>query len=71
MDRVQTLTDQVRDKVRDWYENSPTAQKAYAKLRADVATVAERAGPTATAFWDRIAPIIDPPAKTPDAERKN
>lgn len=66
MDRVQTLTEQVRD----WYAHSPTAQRAYARLRADVSAVAERAGPTATQFWDRVAPLIDPPAKTTPPEDK-
>jgi hypothetical protein len=56
------------DQLRDWYAHSPTAQRAYARFRADVSTVSERAGPTLSDFWERIAPIIDPPGKKPDAK---
>ena len=59
MDRVDTLS----EKIRGWYEQSPTAQRAYARLRADVSAVAERASPTVHEFWGRVAPLIDPPAK--------
>lgn len=64
MDRVQALTRQIQE----WYEHSPTAQRAYARLRADVAAVADRTGPTVSGFWERVAPLIDPPAKKAGTE---
>ncbi len=60
MDRVNDLTKQARE----WYEHSPTAQRAYARFREDVSAVAERAAPTVNQVWERIGPLIDPPAKT-------
>jgi len=68
MDRVSTFADSVTEQVRDWYAHSPTAQRAYARLRADVALVMERAEPTVNEFWARVGPIIDPPAKDSDAD---
>lgn len=67
MDRATTLAASVSQQVQDWYAHSPTAQRAYARLRADLTTVMERAGPTVSEFWARVGPIIDPPAKRPDA----
>jgi len=59
MGPIGNLTEQVRG----WYEHSPTAQRAYATLRTDVTTMSERARPMLQDFWDRIGPLIDPPAK--------
>lgn len=60
MNRVGTLTEQIRD----WYERSPKAQQAYARLSADVSAVSAWAEPKARELWDRVAPFIDPPAKS-------
>lgn len=67
-------TDAVTDQIRNWYENSPTAQRAYARLRADVDKVVAQAKPTVESvmtqarpkvqeLWDQVGPLIDPPAK--------
>ena len=65
MDGTATLPEQVRD----WYAHSPRAQRSYARLRADVSSVAERTAPMAHDFWERIARLIDPqPKSTPSAE---
>ena len=70
MDRATSLAASVTQQVQDWYAHSPTAQRAYARLRADVALVMERAGPTVNDFWARVGPIIDPPENRPDADPK-
>ncbi|MCC6421296.1 MAG: hypothetical protein IT429_23915, partial [Gemmataceae bacterium] len=67
MDRATTLAASVAEQLRGWYAHSPTAQRAYARLHADVVLVRERAEPTVSKFWARVGPLIDPPAKGPDA----
>jgi hypothetical protein len=59
MDRVQALV----DRACAWYEHSPTAQRAYERFCDDVSVVAARVEPTVSQLWERIAPLIDPPAK--------
>jgi hypothetical protein len=56
-------TDAVTDQIRDWYENSPTAKRAYARFRADIDTVMAQAKPKVQEFWEQVGPLIDPPAK--------
>jgi hypothetical protein len=56
MDRVATLTEQIRD----WYEHSPTARRAYARFSADVSTLNGWARPKAQGLWERVAPLLDP-----------
>ena len=51
------------DQVRNWYEHSPTAQRVYTRLRADVDAVVEQARPMMQEFWEKVGPIIDPPPK--------
>jgi hypothetical protein len=48
------------EKFRDWYEHNATARRAYARLRADLSTVADRATPKVGEIWERIAPLADP-----------
>lgn len=60
------LTDQLRDwyeQSREWYAHSPTAQRAYARLRADIDTVVARAQPKIEEFWQQVGPMIDPQAR--------
>lgn len=59
----QHQTDAVTDQLRSWYQNSPTAQRAYARLRADVDSVVAQAKPKFQELWDQIGPMIDPPAR--------
>jgi hypothetical protein len=59
MDRIATLTEQIQD----WYHHSPKAQRAYARVADDMATVSAWLGPKAHELWDRVAPLIDPPSK--------
>lgn len=66
MDRIATLTEQIQD----WYQHSPKAQQAYARVADDVATVTAWLGPKAHELWERVAPFIDPPSK-PDAVNGN
>ena len=56
MDRIATLTEQIQD----WYQHSATAQRAYARVADDVATVSAWLGPKAHDVWVRVAPLIDP-----------
>jgi hypothetical protein len=64
---IDTLT----DRVREWYERSPTAQRAYARLRADIDTVIDQAKPRLDEFWQQIGPMIDPPAKDDSAPHQD
>jgi hypothetical protein len=59
MDRVATLTKQMQD----WYDHSPTAQRAYARLIEDVASVKTWATPKAHDLWERVAPLVEPSSK--------
>ena len=61
--QIRNQTDAVTDQIRTWYQNSPTAQRAYARLRADVDNVVAQARPKVQELWDQIGPMIDPPAK--------
>ena len=65
MDRAPTLTEQLRD----WYEHSPKAQRAYARLSADVSAVSAWATPKAEDLWHRVAPRIDPSSKPAPDDR--
>jgi hypothetical protein len=62
MDRVATLTEQLHE----WYEHSPTAQRAYARFADDVSAVKTWVTPKAQELWERVVPLIDPSSK-PDA----
>jgi hypothetical protein len=68
MDGTSALAE-LPEKLRDWYGHSPTARRAYARLRADLSTVAGRATPKVSEFWERIAPLIDPSSRGGATER--
>jgi hypothetical protein len=55
MERASVLHE-LPEKIRDWCEHNPTARRAYARLRADLTTVADRATPKLGEIWERIAP---------------
>jgi len=56
-------------KIRGWFERSPKAQRAYERLSSDLDTVVERVDAATSGLRERVAPIIDPPPKTPTANQ--
>jgi hypothetical protein len=64
MDRIATMTEQIQH----WYDHSPKAQRAYARLADDVSTVNAWMAPKAHEWWERVALLLDPPAKSASAD---
>jgi hypothetical protein len=58
MASAQTLTEQIRD----WFEHSPTAQRAVKKFSEDLDLVASKVEQVTSGLMERVGPIIDPPA---------
>ena len=56
------------DRIRDWFERSPKAQRAYRKLSADLDTVVERVESATSGLRERVAPIIDPVRAEPTSQ---
>ena len=56
-------------KIRGWFERSPKAQRVYERLSADLDTVVERVDSATSGLREKVAPIIDPPARTPTADQ--
>ena len=56
MDSSNSLADQIRD----WFERSPKAQRAYQRLSADLDAVAKWVDSATSGLRERVTPIIDP-----------
>jgi hypothetical protein len=56
------------DRIRDWFEHSPKAQRAYRRLSADLDAVVAWVESATSGLRERAAPIIDPvrPAPAPE-----
>ena len=48
------------DRIRDWFERSPKAQRAYRRLSADLDALVEWLESATSGLRERVAPIIDP-----------
>jgi hypothetical protein len=61
-DTVQT------NRIRDWFERSPKAQRAYRRLSADLDALVEWLESATSGLRERVGPIIDParPEPAPD-----
>jgi hypothetical protein len=46
----------IPERIRDWYDHNLTARRAYARLRADLTVLADRATPKLGEIWERLAP---------------
>jgi hypothetical protein len=55
-------TDSWVDHVRNWFENTPKAQRAVKKLSEDLDVVVGKVEQATGGLMERVGPIIDPPA---------
>jgi len=60
MASAQTLTDQIHD----WYDHSPTAQRAVKRLSEDLDLVAGKVEHALSGLLERVGPMIDPSSRT-------
>lgn len=59
--------DSLTDQIRNWFERTPKAQRAYQRLSADLDTVVERIDTATHGLREKIGPVIDPPRVAPKA----
>ena len=64
MDSSNSLADQIRD----WFERSPKAQRAYQRLSADLDAVAQWVDSATSGLRERVTPIIDRKPTGPAAQ---
>jgi hypothetical protein len=64
MDSSNSLADQIRD----WFERSPKAQRAYQRLSADLDAVVNWVDSATSGLLERVTPIIDPSRAGPAAQ---
>lgn len=57
------------DGIRNWFERTPRAQRAYRRLSADLDTLVDRVDAATSELRQRIDPILDPPDSPPAAAR--
>jgi hypothetical protein len=61
-------TGKLTEQIRDWYEHSPKAKRAYRRLSADLDTVAARVESATSGLRERVSPHIDPPTTAQETE---
>ena len=67
MDSSNSLT----ERIRNWFDRSPKAQRAYQRLSTDLDTVVERVDSATSGLRERISPIIDPSRPEPAGQAES